>query len=231
MLVVPDVHGRLFWKSALEAYPNEEVIFLGDYLDPYPHENIYPEDAIKIFREILDLDQSRVTLLLGNHDLMYINPYHKKNSCRHDWENDEEISKLFLDNLDKFKLIEERGNLIFSHAGLHQTWIKNHPEFGKDIINYLNEHLFEDSVMKALGEFSYHRGASHLISGSPVWSDVREWIRSKDIYDEYEEDNGKIQIFGHTQLRDGVIIDEFPNFKCIDCKHVCRIINDKIEVL
>ena len=36
VLVVPDVHGRLFWKEPVERYLEEvdRVVFLGDYLDP-----------------------------------------------------------------------------------------------------------------------------------------------------------------------------------------------------
>ena len=39
-LIIPDVHGRTFWKYAIQQYPIEKypdikIIFLGDYLDPY----------------------------------------------------------------------------------------------------------------------------------------------------------------------------------------------------
>ncbi len=43
ILVVPDVHGRKFWETALD-YPGE-IIFLGDYTDPYPREGITMADA------------------------------------------------------------------------------------------------------------------------------------------------------------------------------------------
>lgn len=33
ILIIPDVHGRTFWKYAIDKY--DKVIFLGDYLDPY----------------------------------------------------------------------------------------------------------------------------------------------------------------------------------------------------
>ena len=37
ILVVPDVHGGIFWKEPVENYLNQvdRVVFLGDYLDPY----------------------------------------------------------------------------------------------------------------------------------------------------------------------------------------------------
>ena len=40
ILVIPDVHGRSFWKNAVAQNTDIPIIFLGDYLDPYAHENI-----------------------------------------------------------------------------------------------------------------------------------------------------------------------------------------------
>ena len=40
ILVLPDVHGRLFWKEPVQKYIDvvDRVVFLGDYLDPYGDE-------------------------------------------------------------------------------------------------------------------------------------------------------------------------------------------------
>lgn len=229
MLIVPDVHGREFWKEPLGKYPYEEVIFLGDYLDPYQEEGITPEVALRVFREILDLKKNnpnRITLLFGNHDLMYISDPFMRDPCRHDWEHHQEISQLFKENLDSFKLIEKRGNFIFSHAGIHPCWLERHPEFREDPVESLNSKLLEPSTMISLNEFSYYRGGWEYSFGSPVWSDIREWIN----WENYDKD--VCQIFGHTQLKDGIIIED-PNghYKCIDCKHVIKIEDNKIEIL
>ena len=42
ILVISDIHGRLFWKEAVEKYKDEvdRIIFLGDYLDRYENEDI-----------------------------------------------------------------------------------------------------------------------------------------------------------------------------------------------
>ena len=75
LLIIPDIHGRLFWISATKKYPKLPVIFLGDYLDPYTYyEEILPSEALVNFKEILDFKKAnmeRVTLLLGNHDIHY----------------------------------------------------------------------------------------------------------------------------------------------------------------
>ena len=46
MIVIPDVHGRTFWRQAVNEYLGKEhILFLGDYLDPYTYEGITPTDA------------------------------------------------------------------------------------------------------------------------------------------------------------------------------------------
>ena len=39
-IVIPDVHGRDFWRSAVRGREEEKIIFLGDYVDPYSWEGI-----------------------------------------------------------------------------------------------------------------------------------------------------------------------------------------------
>ena len=40
MILVPDIHGRDFWK-VVKSYKDNTIVFLGDYLDPYINE--FPE--------------------------------------------------------------------------------------------------------------------------------------------------------------------------------------------
>ena len=38
IIIIPDVHGRTFWRNAVEKYRNVKdvhIVFLGDYVDPY----------------------------------------------------------------------------------------------------------------------------------------------------------------------------------------------------
>ena len=37
IIVVPDVHGRTFWREVLNN-TKDKIVFLGDYLDPYKYE-------------------------------------------------------------------------------------------------------------------------------------------------------------------------------------------------
>lgn len=72
ILALGDVHGRRFWKEPFEKYIDEvdKVIFIGDYMDMYPNENIMYDDAINNFNEIIEAKRKypdKVILLLGNH--------------------------------------------------------------------------------------------------------------------------------------------------------------------
>ena len=56
ILIIPDVHGRDFWKEPVkqELKNNEtSIVFLGDYLDPYS--NIENNDLIENFIQIIKL--------------------------------------------------------------------------------------------------------------------------------------------------------------------------------
>ena len=53
MIIIPDVHGRTFWKDAIkERQEGEKVIFLGDYHDPYRNEGITTEESFVNFEEL-----------------------------------------------------------------------------------------------------------------------------------------------------------------------------------
>ena len=56
ILIIAVIHGRNFWKKAVEENIDkvEKIIFLGDYLDPYPWEGITRKDAIRNFEEIIN---------------------------------------------------------------------------------------------------------------------------------------------------------------------------------
>ena len=75
VILIPDLHGRLFWlKAVAEASADTRIIFLGDYTDPYGFEEITPLEAYQNFIEVLKYARNHpnVELLLGNHDCGYL---------------------------------------------------------------------------------------------------------------------------------------------------------------
>lgn len=218
MIIIPDVHGRVFWKEIVKN-SEDKIIFLGDYVDPYPGENISLTGALDNLSEIIDYKKSnpsKVILLLGNHDFMYMDSEHNKYSCRHDFENEPKITKLLMNNRDLFQMnysIEVKNKLyIFSHAGILKPWIEKYKKlFGEfpgslDKINELYRN-WDPEFISSLLEISYYRGGWSDF-GSMIWSDVREHSVSceENVY----------QIFGHTQLKDKPIIEK--HFADLDCR-------------
>lgn len=225
ILIIPDVHGRDFWRDAVMNNLDKEIIFLGDYLDPYPHENISKERAIEVFEEILALarDNKNITLLLGNHDCSYaLSP--QICECRHDWNNHNKIAKLFEDNFGFFDLAKEKiingKRFFFSHAGLHRIWYKaDRYVFGerfKPTAKAFNSLLHSDdnrtrgSLVSALSEYSYYRGGYESY-GSMVWADIREFVLPRTT----KNSEKKIQIVGHTSLKQAIKVNN--NMYCLDC--------------
>ena len=218
MIIIPDVHGRVFWKEIVKN-SEDKIIFLGDYVDPYPGENISLIGALDNLSEIIDYKKSnpsKVILLLGNHDFMYMDSEHNKYSCRHDFENEPKITKILMDNRDLFEMkysIKVKNKLyICSHAGILKPWIEKYKNlFGEfpgslDKINELYRN-WDPEFISSLLEISYYRGGWSDF-GSMIWSDVREHSVSceENVY----------QIFGHTQLKDKPIIEK--HFADLDCR-------------
>ena len=154
ILLIPDVHGRYFWKGPVKETlenTNAKIVFLGDYLDVYLREfvKIYGykldvhtqenwdkifklwDDTVAMFEEIIELKRQypdRITLLVGNHDCGYAVGT-KVCEVRRDNRNARKICKLFDDNWELFKLADEARiadkHFIFSHAGINKTYAES----------------------------------------------------------------------------------------------------------
>lgn len=233
--LIPDVHGRPFWRDILPYTGKDPVIFLGDYLDPYPKEMIFPDDAWEELKKIFELKKKypeKVTLLLGNHDLHYILP--EIGGGRFDYDHAGRNRAFFLDNLDLFDLTstwEISGKkYLFSHAGILAGWLLENerliftPAF-KEIGERLNELLHDGArqriLLWSLADTSFSRGG-HNIYGSPIWADVSDHNPGKfELEDTY-------QIFGHTWMEKEIIT---PYWACVDCGKAFLLTDDGIEEL
>lgn len=238
MIIIPDVHGRAFWRQTVQEYLGKEhILFLGDYMDPYAYEGITPEDAYKVFIEIVELKKKHpdnITLLLGNHDLHYLNP--DMEGGRLDYKRREQIIKDITDNAELFRIAESATiggkNYLFTHAGLREAWLQAHrEELGnpepKDITECLNSMWLDidkrPSLLGMMGDVSYSRWGNRPY-GSPVWNDV------DDLATDQEEVPGFIQVFGHTQQEDKPVICDY--YMCLDVRCAFRLSdNNHIQTL
>lgn len=221
ILIVPDVHGRKFWHKAEEMIDEvDQVVFLGDYLDPYPHEGITFEDAIEELGSILDFKEKysdKVTLLVGNHDMHYIvkefmdcsrlNRYHRL--AMHDF---------FMNNIDKFQLICIMNGYLFSHAGVYLEWTKKYKITFKELLDFKK---FLGGRWNTLEDVSYTRGGWCKV-GSCVWADIRESVQNELPV------MFKRQIVGHTQMESKPYIT--TKIACLDVRKCFILDTDTDEI-
>ena len=222
-IIIPDVHGRQFWRSAVRGHEEEKIIFLGDYVDPYAWEEILPGEAFKELRDIIAIKKEHpdnVVLLLGNHDLGYLDP--SICTCRRDSYRADKIRREFEDNLDLFDIVHiedvDGGKVLFSHAGIAENWIKHRSKLVGKMNGFRPEHLNEmlhgnqderERLFLALADVSWYRGGLDKV-GSPVWADVEEYLNGERLL------GGYLHIFGHT-LHEGSPINVRNYGYCLDC--------------
>lgn len=231
-IVIGDVHGRKFWMDAVGYEDTVPVVFLGDYLDPYPDEPITQEEAFDNFKEVLEYarNNQNVHLLYGNHD-SYAFRDDILCSCRHDYVRYDDIFKLFHENKDLFKFAHDEHvngkRFLMTHAGIHPKWIEaNRDIFGDDFkwtADEINAHAKEEGFMKALRTYSWRRGGFLTKYASMVWCDIGDHldVTNKGDYDGIPEN--LVQVFGHTRSIMAAGFEEYCRLFNVDCKRVVFI--------
>ena len=179
ILFIPDVHGRDFWRepvqTTLKENPDAKIVFLGDYVDPYPHEfekdfNYY-EYAVDVLCDVLKLKEqypNRITLLIGNHDCGYAI---SQDICRsrRDYLHAPEISEIFKEYWNDFQLVYETHindiHYVLSHAGISMDYIHTYVDENMNkehIIDYLNNMWETKHNLDVLGVYDRYRGGLYL---------------------------------------------------------------------
>jgi hypothetical protein len=227
-LIIPDVHGREFWKEPVTRTLQEtdaKICFLGDYHDPYPYEftsgEDYLQESVDNFKQILELKKKyldRVTLLIGNHDCGYAIGDDICSSRMDRWHR-RELEKLFQENKELFQIAEDCDiagrHFVFSHAGILKGWADRvwgeeaaGPAF--NVVDQLNQAWWEDQygVLNSLGDYDSWRGWGGYDYGSPIWSDIRSWVRVTP------EETFGFNIVGHTQCNEAVMLDTIADLDC-----------------
>ena len=246
LLIIPDIHGRKFWREALANNIGQvdRVIFLGDYLDSYGDEiEENPEsmecegfgdsyNLLKMLNDIIGLKKNepgKYILLTGNHTDSYI--WSKFRAAdRTDYKNWEKYHKFFSENLNLFNLVWTEDNVIFSHAGISEEWakllcIKNNTKF-KSILNTakilqyvpIDEIPNNTLLISLLGQISHYRGGEYNY-GSCEWADIREHINFKESTNDSIISNIKEEgIFQVFGHSQVKIPIRSNNWICLDCR-------------
>lgn len=220
-LIIPDVHGRTFWREAVDRHSSLPVVFLGDYLDPYARENITPEEALANFKDIIAFKQAnkdRVTLLIGNHEIHYLDTFYR--FSRKDTLHADYIHQLLVEHLSLFSMASQTEmngkTFLFTHAGIVEAWWKKFfpdtPTDAMSVCKALNAKMSNIETLStfidsALMEVTKRRGGE-AEAGSCLWADLDEHKKAKPF-------SGIYQVFGHTQQKKKAVIKR--SFADLDC--------------
>ncbi|MBQ0155954.1 MAG: metallophosphoesterase [Bacteroidales bacterium] len=215
--VVPDIHGREFWKKAMNF--DGEIVFLGDFFDPYPSEKDVELDIdslIKNFEEIRTFasGNERVHLLWGNHDYHYLQLGYVEGASRFDILNCEKIN-IALEKAEASFAIAIDG-VLFTHACLNKHWVGQELKDADDAAKFINS-----QPTPRLWEVSPKRGGFDDYS-SPIWMDINE-VRKTNQFD-------FMQVCGHTKLDKVGTIKNVGNVWCVDSR-CCFIVDTKSKTV
>ena len=192
IIIIGDIHGRNIWEHIiLKETDYSLAVFLGDYFDSY--NGMYSTDEYANFMKILkykDDNPDKVVLLIGNHDLHYID------GIRHCSRYSEQTKKLLghlitsiiRDNI--LQATKSLTSLFFVHAGISNTWLRdNRLKFDEVEINNLlktNPEQFD---------FQFKGDNTDIFGNDTFQSPL--WIREEGLLKDSPYDI--IQVVGHTQ--------------------------------
>lgn len=192
-LILGDIHGRTCWKDIIEKEDPDLTIFLGDYVTS--HEFIRDEIQINNVLEILDYKESNPNtciLLRGNHDLQCLYKNKSEWACYPEpsrkllsFYSSQDFVNRFLDDT---QWIYIDGHVIYSHAGISKTWLR---DTGKKL-NEINT-LEPSEDLFGFRPNSYFDTSGDSITQSCVW--IRPQSLVEDCLDDYD------QVVGHSTVK------------------------------
>jgi hypothetical protein len=194
-VIIGDLHGNNSWKRIVEKHPESNFIFIGDYFDS---RSIPVKIQICNFIEILEFKNSHdheVILLWGNHDVHYLSQM--DNRCASGFQKGNayiQLNILLQANMHLLKMAHRIDDIIFTHAGVSNTWLKNRgwdnepiEEFVNDVWRYKPLSFEFDSSFKNVD-------SGDEVHQSPIWirPNSLQWDNEDTLTDKY------IQVVGHT---------------------------------
>lgn len=246
IIICPDIHCRSFYKPVLQV-KDKPIIFLGDYMDPYRYEGTTDEQGIANLEEIIDFAKgnSNVTLLVGNHDESYVWSFLRFE--RTEYKFYPELHNLYRENIKLFKPCLKINDVLFTHAGVSDGWVKmvnKKLEDSKSSFRITQDNIdlyiwneFQNELLRefALGSawnstleslifsIGYARWGDYPYGG-PFWDDFN---------DEYQDPEGwnLTQIFSHTQREVIGSIGNKGNGFCIDSRAIFEYDFDSKELV
>jgi hypothetical protein len=148
------------------------------------------------FHEIVGFKKAfpqKVVLLVGNHELSYIDPLYRVTGFRRNIEKD--VLSLLTENAHLFQVAFQHKNYLWTHAGIHQGFydLKIIPKILKSDVDLAStlERLYHENY-PPIFEIGPERGGNSQNIGGPLWLD-KSVLQSKPL-------KGFHQIVGHSPV-------------------------------
>lgn len=202
-IVIGDVHGTQWWRYIVDTQEFDHVIFIGDYLDT--HEKISAVEQLRNLEDIIAFKKAnpdKVTLLIGNHDHLYWPGNTHTNVSGYQPGAAVSFTNVLNENRDLFKAAHSYKNILFTHAGVDELWMRLVSEIGKvgNVPNYTASEIADwvNEVWKYQHLFFCFNGRSDPegdeIGQTPMWIRPRALMKgSQNI-----KKAGIVQVCGHT---------------------------------
>lgn len=127
ILAIGDIHTKIWIIEKVAKVINsyDKVVFCGDYADDF---NASPQNTLDTWNSLNDLqvkNQSKVELLIGNHDYIYVNETPSLQSGYNPMTHyliDAPENKYLKEWLKSLSVILEIDGVTYSHAGIANEW-------------------------------------------------------------------------------------------------------------
>lgn len=184
-IVLGDTHGRTVWKDIVAAEDFDCLIFIGDYFDT--HEDVSAEQQINNFLDIIEYKKTggkEVVMLVGNHDYHYMNVGENYSGFQY-WAASQ-ITEVLMNNINHLQMCKVIGGIIFSHAGITNTFLSSIGSPRENLETTLND-LFT------------YKPLAFKFNGTNIYGDDKTqsciWVRPRSLANDSID---MVQIIGHT---------------------------------
>ena len=185
-LVLGDIHGRTCWWDIIQAENPDKIIFLGDYVSTHDPEVCADQQCANL-EDILNFKEGfgdNCILLRGNHDMQHLG---------YSWAEcsglDRNVQRWMTGIRDRFlkltQWVHVDGDIVYSHAGVSEVWMKN---VGLD--NVLDINKLEPSEKFGFWPCKLSDYSGDSATQPPTW--IRPWTLLMNSFGKYT------YIVGHT---------------------------------
>ncbi len=197
VIALGDIHGRNIWQKIVDQNKDaDKIVFIADYFDS--KENISAQKQKDNFRNIIAFkraNMNKVVLLFGNHDFHYLKTTDQEYSGFQPLHKID-IQELLYEAIDQdlIQMCYLYKNILFSHAGVTKTWLKNTGYCTNEDPLYV---FINDIFKYQPNAFKFTMGSNYSKHGDDI-TQSPIWVRSRSLYT--DKIDGYIQVVGHTVM-------------------------------